>query len=132
MAQLILKLADGSVVGSWDLAGKTTKFGRGDTVDVRIDDVEMSREHFVVESPSGETTIRDLNSKNGTWVNGVRVAEQILRRNDQVRAGRTVFVYQESQPKGLNTMFRELEEESERTGKGFTTLRREIYKKAGA
>ena len=132
MSQLILKLADGSVVGSWELTGKTTRFGRGDSVDVRIDDGEMSREHFSIESPAGDSTIRDLNSKNGTWVNGVRVSEQILKRNDQIRAGRTVFLFHESQPKGLNTMFRELEEESERTGKGFTTLRREIYKKAGA
>ena len=132
MAQLTQKMADGSVVGSWDLTGKTVRFGRGETVDVRIDDVEMSREHFVVESPSGETTIRDLNSKNGTWVNGVRVAEQILKRNDQIRAGRSVFFFQESQPKGLNTMFRELEEEAERTGKGYSTMRRELYKKAGA
>ncbi|MBU0490489.1 MAG: FHA domain-containing protein, partial [Chloroflexi bacterium] len=38
--------------------------------------------------------IRDLNSRNGTYVNGARVTSQPVRPGDQIVVGQTVLVFQ--------------------------------------
>src|ERR1700730_11677476 len=52
------------------------------------EDVGLSRQHLAVERDGGVWAVRDLNSKNGTFVNGVRIAEPyVLGPNDRVTAG---------------------------------------------
>ena len=48
--------------------------GRDPTADVRIDDSTVSRRHASI-TIAGDATLRDLDSKNGTFVDGVRIAE---------------------------------------------------------
>jgi pSer/pThr/pTyr-binding forkhead associated (FHA) protein len=122
MPYLIQKQPDGSVVKQWDLRDKPLTVGRGDQVNVQIEDNEMSRQHFVISPKGGGYLIQDLNSRNGTHVNGQRISETALKPNDKIRAGQTQFVFVE----GLATIIGKLEGES----KGYGTHLREISKEA--
>jgi pSer/pThr/pTyr-binding forkhead associated (FHA) protein len=63
--------------------------GRQAGNDVVLDDVTVSRHHALFTSTaSGRVTVRDLNSLNGTYVNGSRVEEVTLRTHDEVQIGK--------------------------------------------
>lgn len=58
-----------------------------------VADERMSRDHATVRWDRGAWLIKDLDSRNGTWVNGERIAGEVKRRGDViVRLGHTVFV----------------------------------------
>jgi pSer/pThr/pTyr-binding forkhead associated (FHA) protein len=62
--------------------------------DIVIPDPEVSRRHAEVSVENGQTIVRDLDSLNGTRVNGRLVArEQPLRENDVVSIGNTSFEF---------------------------------------
>lgn len=62
--------------------------GRSDTCDIYIDDTKLSRQHFVIESDGRNLYVMDLQSRNGTTLNGIRVnSRQILRSGDKIVAG---------------------------------------------
>jgi pSer/pThr/pTyr-binding forkhead associated (FHA) protein len=63
--------------------------GRG-KCDVRVHDPEASREHCAIEVYDGVATLRDLQSANGTVLNGHLVSEHVLKHGDQVKIGTTV------------------------------------------
>jgi two-component system, NtrC family, sensor kinase len=59
-----------------------------------IEDTTVSRRHAELTPDAGEWYLRDLDSQNGTYVNGSRIFERTkLRLGDQIRTGSTVFVY---------------------------------------
>ena len=120
MPYLVQKQADGSTVKQWDLRDKPLTVGRGEQAHARIDDHEMSRQHFVISPQGGGYVIQDQNSQNGTLVNGRRVTETTLKPNDSIRAGQTQFVFVE----GLATVIGKLQDEP----KGYRTHIREISK----
>lgn len=120
MPYLIQKQADGSTAKQWDLRDKPLTVGRGEDVHARIDDKEMSRQHFVITPKGGGYVIEDQNSQNGTLVNGKRVTSTTLKPNDNIRAGQTQFVYVE----GMATVIGKLQDEP----KGYRTYIREISK----
>jgi transcriptional regulator with GAF, ATPase, and Fis domain len=57
-----------------------------------ISDPSLSRRHCVLTRNGDEYTIRDLESRNGTFVNGVAVKETSLHHGDQISIGDSVFV----------------------------------------
>lgn len=61
--------------------------GRAKEADFRIDDPEVSRRHAMVLWSGGELVIRDLDSTNGTMVNGRPVTSAVVRPGDQVMIG---------------------------------------------
>ena len=62
--------------------------GRDLRVDVSIDAVGVSRRHAAIEVGDAVVTLRDLSSKNGTFVEGARVTGPVtLRDNVEVRLG---------------------------------------------
>ena len=65
--------------------------GRGGTVAIQIDDQWVSRHHCEINAIQGTLIIRDLGSKTGTWVNGLRVTESHVFPGDRVTVGRTSF-----------------------------------------
>lgn len=72
--------------------GHVTRFGRTGRAEVAFpDDAHMSAVHFAIEFDAHECRIRDLNSRNGTFLNGDRVNFATLKPGDQVLAGRTAF-----------------------------------------
>jgi pSer/pThr/pTyr-binding forkhead associated (FHA) protein len=72
-----------------ELAGEVTTVGRQKGNDLVLDDVTVSRHHALFTiTASGRVTVRDLNSLNGTYVNGSRVEEVTLRTFDEVQIGK--------------------------------------------
>lgn len=78
------------------LAGETMTLGRLERNDISLADDSVSRLHALLESRSGTWCIRDLSSRNGTFVNGERIAgERVLRDNDELRIGASRLVFRE-------------------------------------
>ena len=77
----------------YPLLGSLTTLGRDDTADIVVDDPGVSRRHSEIrvttDGPHLITSIRDLNSTNGTFVNGDRISSQRLQDGDRVTLGRT-------------------------------------------
>ncbi len=70
----------------WPLAETTAIIGRDATSDVQIDDRQVSRRHAEISRASTGYTIRDLGSKNGTFVNGEAVSDtpRPLHNGDEI------------------------------------------------
>lgn len=71
--------------------------GRSDMCDIRIDDARMSNQHFVLETLPNGIAVTDLDSTNGTFVNGIKIGSRTLvRSGDRISAGNSAIrlVYQ--------------------------------------
>ncbi|MDP9232156.1 MAG: FHA domain-containing protein, partial [Actinomycetota bacterium] len=69
--------------------------GRGDA-DLVIDDPEISRRHALIRTRDDVFEIDDLDSLNGTWVNGQRIQQTArLSHGDVVRLGKTVIAVEQ-------------------------------------
>src|SRR5262245_38663211 len=66
--------------------------GRDDSNDICIDSRSVSRRHCVIERKESQLVIRDLDSRNGTFVNDVPVKERALQKGDQISIGDSVFI----------------------------------------
>lgn len=69
------------------LQGPETTVGRAPLNNIVIDGERVSRFHAVLRVEPAFVTIVDLNSRNGTFVNGVRVESQALANGDSIRIG---------------------------------------------
>ncbi|PCJ52554.1 MAG: hypothetical protein COA79_23395 [Planctomycetota bacterium] len=67
----------------------TLVFGRDDVCDVVIFESSSSRRHFSITLKDGEVIVEDLNSSNGTKVNGERIKTHILKVDDILSVGDT-------------------------------------------
>ena len=65
--------------------------GRGPGVDAAFDDPEMSQRHMRIEFAHGRFHAIDLDSTNGTRVNGIGVTSAELAHGDRIQAGGHVF-----------------------------------------
>ena len=65
--------------------------GRGDEADICIRDTWSSRVHCRLDVRDGQLFVEDLNSSNGTLVNGVLMMDAALRSGDQITVGITTF-----------------------------------------
>jgi transcriptional regulator with GAF, ATPase, and Fis domain len=78
---------------SFVLSGNEISLGRDSSNAVAISDVSLSRRHCLIAREADRFTIRDLDSRNGTLVNGVAVKESPLQHGDQVSVGDSVFLF---------------------------------------
>ena len=63
-------------------------FGRqGGSADISIEDSQMSRKHCEIFEEDDEYIIKDLNSSNGTWINGADRQQAILQDGDMINVG---------------------------------------------
>ena len=65
----------------------TATIGRDATCDVQLDHPKVSRRHVECVAQGGELTIRDLSSKNGTYVNDAQIQEVKLNHGDVIKVG---------------------------------------------
>ncbi len=63
-----------------------------------VDDRQVSRHHARITCSDGDFWIEDLNSTNGTRVNGVKVDKQKLADNDQIGVGDTILTFSLERP----------------------------------
>jgi pSer/pThr/pTyr-binding forkhead associated (FHA) protein len=95
MATLCLLDEDGERAEQWNIGGEPVTVGRGASVDLKVEDDGLSRRHFMILREGAEYLIKDLSSRNGTWVHGHRALTARLRHNDCILAGRTLFRFYE-------------------------------------
>lgn len=124
VAEVVLEVVSGPIQGTTFVLDRhdTFLFGRGEDCHARItEDRRVSRHHFIVEAVPPRARLRDLGSRNGTYVNGKkyggRVAEEAaeeaeeaarrrypevdLRPGDQITAGRTTIEVHIQQPEPI-------------------------------
>jgi hypothetical protein len=70
--------------------------GRTPENQIRLNKPVVSRRHAQVTLSEGGYVLRDLNSENGTYVNGERIQERLLAHGDRVQIGTVRFVFQVS------------------------------------
>jgi hypothetical protein len=73
--------------------GRRTRIGRGSDNELVLDTKHVSRYHAVLLAGPVHTSIEDLNSTNGVFINGKRIARQVLKDGDRVTIGRSHFRY---------------------------------------
>jgi pSer/pThr/pTyr-binding forkhead associated (FHA) protein len=85
---------------TYELAGEETLIGRNPTTDITLLDEGISREHSLIlyDAADGTYTIEDLQSTNGTKVNGKRVRSATLDDGDDIQTGHTRFQFLLSDP----------------------------------
>lgn len=67
--------------------------GRDAGNDIRLPEPAVSSRHAVIITRMGQATVHDLNSSNGTWINGKRIESQRLAHGDVVQFGRLSMTY---------------------------------------
>lgn len=95
MADLLLLGDDGAMTEHWEIGALPVAVGRDASADVVINDLALSRRHFVIVREGEAYLLKDLNSQNGTWVDGHRAAVEPtkLSHHDCILAGRTLFLF---------------------------------------
>lgn len=87
--------------------------GRNDSCDLPIESSRISREHVRIELSAGRYIVRDLNSTNGTFVNGVKIKESLLADGDLVTVANFGLIFhlpQESARVSVTQAFTSCEE----------------------
>jgi hypothetical protein len=92
MGKLVVSL-DGVVIKEVQITKDKTTLGRRPYNDIVIDNLAVSGEHAVLQMVGGDVYIEDLNSTNGTYINGKAVKKQLLAHNDTVEIGKYKIKY---------------------------------------
>ncbi|HTU40893.1 MAG TPA: sigma 54-interacting transcriptional regulator [Candidatus Aquilonibacter sp.] len=74
------------------LAEGEIAIGREASSGISVSDPSVSRKHFLIRVQDGQVLVRDLDSRNGTLVNGSPVEEQWLQHGDTISAGDSSFL----------------------------------------
>ncbi len=72
------------------------RIGRDNDVHIHVMDQGVSRQHAEIYRIGEMYFIRDLGSRNGTYVNEERIKEELLREGDRIRIGQTTLVFEDS------------------------------------
>lgn len=95
--RVILEVQSGPATGKkiWLQSGQKVVIGRTEGSDCVIPhDGQISSRHFEVECSLQNCLLRDLGSSNGTFLNGQKVEEALVRSGDLIVAGQTTFAVQ--------------------------------------
>ena len=110
-----------------ELSAEPLSIGRSREADIPLLDDKVSRVHCGIRLSDGEFYLKDLKSRNGTFVNGQRVEDTVkLQPGDRIQVGATVFVLedasrQEESAKALGDVQNDMGD-----GKGYSTILKEI------
>ena len=97
MGKLVVSL-DGVVIKEVQITKDKTTLGRRPYNDIVIDNLAVSGEHAVLQMLGADVFIEDLNSTNGTYINGKAVKKQLLAHNDTVEIGKYKIKYLTDEP----------------------------------
>lgn len=93
MSKLVLTL-DGALLGEYPLEEKYMTLGRRASNDIQIDNLAVSGDHARFITVGDETLLEDLESTNGSHVNGKKLQKkQALRNGDVVGIGKYKLTY---------------------------------------
>jgi hypothetical protein len=92
MPKMIVSI-DGVVIKEVQLSKDRTTLGRRPYNDIVIDNLAVSGEHAVLLMSGNDVHLEDLNSTNGTYVNGKAVKKQLLQNSDTIEIGKYKIKY---------------------------------------
>jgi len=87
MPKMIVSI-DGVVIKEVQLTKDRTTLGRRPYNDIVIDNLAVSGEHAVLQMSGADVFLEDLNSTNGTYVNGKAIKKQQLQGGDSIEIGK--------------------------------------------
>ena len=87
MPKMIVSI-DGVVIKEVQLTKDRTTLGRRPYNDIVIDNLAVSGEHAVMQMSGMDVFLEDLNSTNGTYVNGKAIKKQALQNGDTIEIGK--------------------------------------------
>ena len=94
MAKATLLVVEGAEQGArFEIDEQPVSLGRGAGHDIRILDTEISRTHARIHFDGETFVLTDLNSSNGTYVNGAEIRSRKLQSGDRVQMGRTSLLF---------------------------------------
>lgn len=83
MAKIVVSI-DGVVIKEVQLSKERTTVGRRPYNDIVIDNIAVSGEHAILQMAGSQVHLEDMNSTNGTYLNGKAVKRQALNHNDVI------------------------------------------------
>lgn len=87
MAELIVRLGD-RVISRHPIDKEVLSIGRARDNDIVIENLSVSRNHTKIKAIAGEFSVLDMNSANGTLLNGVRITKADLANDDIITIGK--------------------------------------------
>lgn len=94
MADVTLRVLDGADRGRvYDRLATPVTIGREEGNTVQLNDERISRFHIKIQEDQGKLVLTDLESTNGTRVNGEDVQLRILQYGDVIAVGRSILLY---------------------------------------
>lgn len=110
-----------------ELSGEPLSIGRSREADIPLIDDKVSRVHCGIRLSEGDFYIKDLKSRNGTFVNGQRIEDtQKLKPGDRIQIGSTVFVLDPASSKEEDAKAFGSVQNDMGDGKGYSTILKEI------
>ena len=92
MPKMIVSI-DGVVIKEVQLTKDRTTLGRRPYNDIVIDNLAVSGEHAALQMAGHEVYLEDLDSTNGTYVNGKSIKKQLLQNGDAIEVGKYKIKY---------------------------------------
>jgi pSer/pThr/pTyr-binding forkhead associated (FHA) protein len=102
MPRLVLN-CDGVDLRMHELVGDVIMIGRAALNHIVIDNPSVSAQHAILARVADSYRLKDLNSTNGTLVNGVSITDAELKDGDKIRFGSVVAVFCGMLPQRLMT-----------------------------
>ena len=96
MARLILSL-DGQTLAEYNMTKERYTVGRLPDNDIRIDNAAVSGHHSLIINILNDSFLEDLNSTNGTYVNGKLIKKHALQHDDVITVGHHQLRYVDDQ-----------------------------------
>ena len=104
-AKLIIANTETGRSNQVDLIREETRIGRAaDLNDILLDDAQVSRHHAVIKRSGDSFRVIDPGSANGTFINGERIANHLLKDGDSFSIGKYNFEFKH-QPTGISIKF---------------------------
>jgi pSer/pThr/pTyr-binding forkhead associated (FHA) protein len=102
MAKLIYSL-DGAFLGEYPIEKERMTIGRRATNDIHIDNLGVSGEHASILTIGNDSFLEDLDSTNGTLVNGKPIKKHVLQNADVIEFGKFQLKYVNEQQASSGT-----------------------------
>lgn len=107
------------------LSDKPITIGRSPEADIITLDERASRMHCGIRIWDGEYYVKDLKSKNGTYLNNQKVEMAKIKPGDKIRIGNNILTVDDKKSPGTETTMTSVQDEMD-GGKGYKTILREI------
>ncbi len=89
----LVDITDGKPKNDFRITKERVFLGRDPSSDLMIDDELVSKQHAAIYFRNGEFILDDLNSKNGTFLNGELVERAKLQDGDVIKIGNSEFLF---------------------------------------